>query len=116
MVLKKNIKVIIGIILFILLVSIIHFTFLWIDYIRIKNSDEPIFSFSRYDIEDGGSKEYVGLGYKFFYRHSLWNNGECDGFIVGTETKGIPFLKNIYKILARDSEEFVPYDFGKKAE
>ena len=58
---KKSVKIV-GIILgIIILLGIIFFA---IDYNRAKNNEQPMFCVQIDEVNDGGSKIYLGLGYK----------------------------------------------------
>ncbi len=58
---KKSVKIV-GIILgIIFLLGIIFFA---IDYNRAKNNEQPMFCVQIDEVNDGGSKIYLGLGYK----------------------------------------------------
>lgn len=58
---KKFIKIFLCILVIIILISIIFFS---IDYIRVKNNKQPILCIEKGMIQDGGTKVYIGLGYK----------------------------------------------------
>ena len=60
---KKTVKKLITIIL-VLIVLIT--TFFCADVYKILNNEEPIFSIKKVVYEDGGTTEYMGLGYKIF--------------------------------------------------
>ena len=65
---KKLLKVV-GLILVILIIlGIIFFT---IDYSRVKNNETPIFCILKDEANDGGTKIYLGLGYKVIDFHTL---------------------------------------------
>lgn len=69
---KKTVKnLIIFAISFILLVLFMFF----LDMNRIINKQEPIFSIEKSIYEDGGTIEYIGLGYKI-YKFKGKNNVE----------------------------------------
>ena len=58
---KKEVKFICIAIAIIVVLGIIFYIF---DYNRIKNNKTPIFCINSATYMDGGSKEYLGLGYK----------------------------------------------------
>ncbi|NLL02084.1 MAG: hypothetical protein GX265_03580, partial [Mollicutes bacterium] len=73
---KKNI--ILGIFLTILLLSIV---FRYVDFSRIRHNKKPLFVVLVKKYKDGGSKEYLGLGYKVIRCHNLsGNNSQNIGF------------------------------------
>ena len=58
---RKGIKValiILGVIIILVLI------FFMVDYNRVKNGEKPIFCINTANANDGGTKEYLGLGYK----------------------------------------------------
>lgn len=63
---KKYLKYI-GIISLVVLLGII---FLTIDYNRAKNNEKPIFCILKDEVNDGGTKIYLGLGYKVIDFHT----------------------------------------------
>ena len=65
---KKNIIMIVVSILIIFITLII---FGCVDYTKYKNNEEPIFCFIKNKLEDGGTKEYIGVGYKIIYFHRI---------------------------------------------
>ena len=58
---KKGVKIVGIIIGIIILLEIIFFA---IDYNRAKNNEQPMFCVQIDEANDGGSKIYLGLGYK----------------------------------------------------
>lgn len=62
-IMKKWIKTILITLLIIIIMGLIFFA---IDYIRIQNNQKPIFciSFNSMIYSDGGTREYLGMGYK----------------------------------------------------
>jgi len=60
---KKTVKKIV--ITFIVLIVII-LTLICADIYKVLNNDEPLFSIKKSTYEDGGTTEYIGLGYKIF--------------------------------------------------
>ena len=58
---KKAIKVLFIILGVIIILGLIFFA---IDYNRVKNGENPIFCINTATANDGGTKEYLGLGYK----------------------------------------------------
>lgn len=65
---KKGVKIFLVIIVLFLLLAIIFFT---IDYNRVKNNEVPIFCINYETLRDGGTKKYIGLGYKVIDFHTL---------------------------------------------
>lgn len=62
-IMKKWIKTILITLLIIIIMGLIFFA---IDYLRIQNNQKPIFciSFNSMTYSDGGTREYLGMGYK----------------------------------------------------
>ena len=58
---KKGIKIFCIILLVIIILVIVFFI---VDYNRVKNSNTPMFCINIGTLRDGGSVEYLGLGYK----------------------------------------------------
>ena len=58
---RKGIKVALIILGVIIILGLIFFA---IDYNRVKNGEKPIFCINTATANDGGTKEYLGLGYK----------------------------------------------------
>lgn len=56
-------------IIFVLIVLIIIFA--TVDYNRVKNGEQPIFSKKTGTLMDGGTVEYTGFGYKIIDYHKL---------------------------------------------
>ncbi|MFG6319303.1 MAG: hypothetical protein K1W33_05530 [Clostridia bacterium] len=68
---KKKIMIFISAsILFIIMII----TFISIDLYQLQNEKEPIFSINTISYRDGGSKEYMGLGYKIIKYHNDMKN------------------------------------------
>ena len=65
---KKLLKVV-GLILVILI--ILGIIFFIIDYSRVKNNETPLFCILKDEANDGGTKIYLGLGYKVIDFHTL---------------------------------------------
>ncbi len=57
-------KTILYILVILIIIVIIAMCFLIVDVNRLNNNNEPIFSIQTKVYEDGGSTEYIGLGYK----------------------------------------------------
>lgn len=65
---KYVIITLLGILLIVLLCTII-------DYSRFKNNQKPIFAYPKNYYNDGGSVEYVGLGYVVTYFNMITDSG-----------------------------------------
>lgn len=67
---KKILKVVVGILGIIVVLGIVFFT---VDYNRVKNQEKPIFCIKDPAgvILDGGTIEYLGLGYKVIDFHTI---------------------------------------------
>ena len=70
MLMKKILKVVVGILGIIVVLGIVFFT---VDYNRVKNQKRPIFCIQSPAgvILDGGTIEYFGLGYKVIDFHTI---------------------------------------------
>lgn len=70
MLMKKILKVVVGILGIIVVLGIVFFT---VDYNRVKNQKRPIFCIQSPAgvILDGGTIEYLGLGYKVIDFHTI---------------------------------------------
>ena len=70
MLMKKILKVVVGILGIIVVLGIVFFT---VDYNRVKNQEKPIFCIKDPAgvILDGGTIEYLGLGYKVIDFHTI---------------------------------------------
>ena len=58
---KKFIKMILIVISIIIILGVIFFI---VDYNRVKNNEKPMFCILEQEVNDGGTKIYLGLGYK----------------------------------------------------
>ena len=102
MFMKKNLKVVAGILGIIVVLGIVFFT---VDYNRVKNQKKPIFCIKDPAgvILDGGTIEYLGLGYKVIDFHTI---AGFDDIKIGTwfmdyndfEEEIKAYEKNIKKI------------------
>lgn len=75
---KRGLKIFLIIIGLIILVGLAFFA---VDYFRVQKQEEPIFSLKTTTYRDGGSQEYIGLGYKIIDFNTL--NG-YDEMKIGT--------------------------------
>lgn len=64
---RKNTKILI--IVFMILVTIIVLAI--VDYNKVKSNNKPIFCFAQNKLDDGGTVEYIGLGYKIIAFHKI---------------------------------------------
>ena len=105
------IKKIYKIVALIIIVTILHFSLLWIDYYQILHSKSPIFAFKSADCDDGGSVEYTGIGYKIFSHHFITHENvdgrNIDGFMIGPHVEGLPILNFFDQIIAPESLKFI---------
>ena len=60
---KKTVKTIITIVIVIIVAIVTAF---FADVYKILNNEEPLFSVKKATYEDGGTTEYIGVGYKIF--------------------------------------------------
>ena len=72
---KPIIKIVLIIVISIILISTI---FAIVDYNRTKKELIPIFTIKTKIYKDGGSVEYLGLGYKIIKYNQLDNYENCD--------------------------------------
>ena len=68
-------------VIFLICVAIIFMSILITDICRSEQNLEPIFSIKMGAYSDGGTKEYLGLGYKIIDYNKL---GGYDGYKIGT--------------------------------
>lgn len=111
---RKNAKILT--IVFLILVAIIIFSI--VDYNKVKSDNKPIFCFAQNKLDDGGTVEYIGLGYKiiafhkiegissyyggvhvaplFIHTHQIYKNARDDDFVSLGK-----YDKELYNILAK---------------
>ena len=65
---KKTVKIICIILLIIFILGIVFFA---VDYNRVQNGKRPIFCIKCSGLLDGGTVEFIGLGYKVIDFHTL---------------------------------------------
>ena len=65
---KKGIKIFCIILITIIILGIVFFI---VDYNRVKNNNTPMFCINTGTLRDGGSVEYLGLGYKVIEFNTL---------------------------------------------
>lgn len=62
-------------------------SFIWgqIDYYRVDQGGEPVFSWPTRASTDGGSQTYVGFGYGMYSKHTIASSdeGHISGHMVG---------------------------------
>ena len=95
-------------IIFVLIVLIIIFA--TVDYNRVKNGEQPIFSKVTGTLMDGGTVEYIGLGYKIIDYHKMlptWVHAE-----LGTN-KSLYYddvkIGTLFMSMMDDTEEYDDY-------
>lgn len=66
---KKIIKMILIVISIIIILGVIMFI---VDYNKVKNNEKPIFCILEQEVNDGGTKIYLGLGYKVIDFNTLY--------------------------------------------
>lgn len=93
---KRGTKVILIILGVIILLGL---TFFAVDYNRVKNREKPIFCINTAIIRDGGTKEYLGLGYKVIDFNEL--NG-YDEIKIGTWFMKYEDFENEYNNYVED--------------
>ena len=65
---KKGVKILATMLGILLLLALL---FAWIDFSRVQQGKSPLFSFRIAVYKDGGTKEYLGLGYKIIDYHKV---------------------------------------------
>lgn len=91
-IIKLNIKLRQKISILILVIVLIWTIFFSIDYIRVKNQKLPIFCtklFGLFSYQDGGTIEYIGLGYKVIDFHKIVGGYSGWGEVYKLEEKYI---------------------------
>lgn len=91
---KKGIKVLFIILGVIIILGLIFFA---IDYNRVKNGENPIFCINTATANDGGTKEYLGLGYKVIDFNRLDGYDEVK---IGTWSMKYEDFENEYNVNA----------------
>ena len=78
---KKVIKIILIVISIIIILGVILFI---VDYNRVKNNEKPMFCILDQEVNDGGTKIYLGLGYKIIDFNTLsgFNNMEIGSYFM----------------------------------
>ena len=104
--------------LIIILACIFFVTFLFswafgeIDYYRVSNDRSPLFTFQSKTWNDGGTREFVGIGYRIIRMRRLTVDRHADrGYLVGPVLKyEFNFLWPGLGLLRRDRDNtvFVP--------
>ena len=65
---KKGLKIVLIILVIIIILGIVFFA---IDYNRVQKQEKPIFCIKVGTLLDGGTVEYLGLGYKVIDFHTV---------------------------------------------
>lgn len=105
---RKGIKVALIILGVIIILGLIFFA---IDYNRVKNGENPIFCINTATANDGGTKEYLGLGYKVIDFNRLDGYDEVK---IGTWSMKYEDFENEYNennIDERKQLEEIPQDY-----
>jgi hypothetical protein len=68
---KKNVK-------WIILGLLIYLSIFMVDYGRAQNDQAPIFAIKTVTYKDGGTKVYLGLGYKVIRYHVIEGRQDTD--------------------------------------
>lgn len=99
MVLGKKIKYtyILGIIIIVLLFMALPQITYTIDSKRIAEDKGPIFVIKIAEYKEGGTSEYIGLGYQVINWHRYGDNGIDYGIIYGYEIYKAPNFRDIAK-------------------
>ena len=64
------------ILILLVLVLMISISFALVDNLRIRMEQDPIFAFPLYQLKDGGTIEYYGLGYKIIDYNTIEGKNE----------------------------------------
>lgn len=109
----------------IIIIIIIIITFVTTDYYRAKKNKTPFYAIKIGQYKDGGSKEYIGLGYKFIKCNTLNGNKSSHiGFYnmninvckesTDSSLENQPVLLDEYKIIKQESKGTADYLFNLK--
>ena len=98
---RKGIKVALIILGVIIILVLIFFS---IDYNRVKNGEKPIFCINTANANDGGTKEYLGLGYKIIDFNRLDGYDEVK---IGTWSMKYEDFENEYNDYVSDTKVIV---------
>ena len=98
---RKGIKVALIILGVILILGLIFFM---VDYNRVKNGEKPIFCINTATANDGGTKEYLGLGYKVIDFNRLDGYDEVK---IGTWSMKYEDFENEYNDYVSDTKVIV---------
>lgn len=105
---KKILKAILILALILLIIILVGLSFYMIDKSRLEKDKEPMFTFYSDIIRDGGSRDYLGLGYKIvkYHKSCSYDNPENKKFYTwyyeGYDIK--PWFKDIYEVTEEDCE------------
>lgn len=86
---KRLIKLVIAILLLILVSQITYI----IDKNRISDDEKPMFAIRSKVLKDGGSAEYIGLGYQVILWNKLSEKG--DGVGIGSEINRLTKFRDL---------------------
>ena len=99
---KKGIKILLVILGVIIILGLIFFA---VDYNRVQNHEKPIFCINYATANDGGTKEYLGLGYKVIAFNRLDGYNEIK---IGPWTMKYEDFEDEYKEYGSAVEEIDP--------
>ena len=99
---KKEIKILLVILGVIIILGLIFFA---VDYNRVQNHEKPIFCINYATANDGGTKEYLGLGYKVIAFNRLDGYNEIK---IGPWTMKYEDFEDEYKEYGSAVEEIDP--------
>lgn len=99
---KKGIKILLIILGVIIILGLIFFA---VDYSRVQNHEKPIFCINYATANDGGTKEYLGLGYKVIAFNRLDGYNEIK---IGPWTMKYEDFEDEYKEYGSAVEEIDP--------
>lgn len=107
LVLKKDYKKSKAIILFIIGYIILSTSLINYDINQLEKNLEPKCAIKIASLKDGGSAEYIGLGYGIMKYHSLSNKSE-NGIMINGFNEGYS-IKFLYFIEVKEKIKFIPY-------
>ena len=105
---RKGIKVVLIILGVIIILGLIFFA---VDYNRVRNGEKPIFCINTANANDGGTKEYLGLGYKVidFNRLDGYDEVKIGAWSMKYEDFENEYIEN--NIDERKQLEEIPQDY-----
>ena len=120
---KKGLKITLIVLEMFVLLALIFFT---IDYSRVQKQEKPIFCILKDEVNDGGTKIYLGIGYKVIDFHTLagFDNIKIGTWLMDYDDFKKEIIKNsnsktedMYKVKYEKLENIeLDYDLAKMVE